>query len=79
MFACCACMLNSFDESKLRQSNADTYFVYELVFFGMLDVVAVVFLFHSNAVRSHNVTSTHANYAAVYELFFVPAPKNDKR
>lgn len=53
--------------------STSTYFVYELAFFGMLDVVVVVFLFHSIVVRLHNVSSIRANYVAVYvQLFFVP-------
>lgn len=47
--------------------------MYELAFFGMLDVVAAVFLFHLNVVRSHNETLIHVNYAVVvYELFDAP-------
>lgn len=49
-----------------------TYFVYELAFFGMLDVVVVVSLFHLNEAHLHSVTSIHEDYVVVYELFFVP-------
>lgn len=47
----------------------------ELAFFGMHDVVVVVFLFHSSAAHLHNVTSIHLDYAVAYALllFFVPA------
>lgn len=59
-----------------RYGNFHTYFEYGLAFFGMLDVVVVVSLFHLNGAHLHNVTSIHVDYVVVYELFFAPVCEN---